>query len=156
MITQTLSTSHHAHVQSRYEAMLGALRKANYRITPQRMAVCQFLAETRSHPTPSEIYHAVKAQFPTISRATVYNTVAVLKEVGEIIELPAGNGAGVRYETDITPHVNLTCTRCGRIYDVALDNLDQVMQEIDQQTEFKLTSFHIEGYGVCPECQRDA
>jgi Fur family peroxide stress response transcriptional regulator len=136
--------------------MLSALRRADYRLTPQRMAVCHFLAETRTHPTPSEIYHAVKQQFPTISRATVYNTVAVLKDLGEIIELPAGNGAGVRYETDITPHVNLTCTRCGRIYDVSLDNLDEIMHEIDQHTEFKLTSFHIEGYGICPECQRQS
>ena len=153
MITQPVTASNADHIQARYEAMLQALRRANYRITPQRMAVCQFLAETRSHPTPSEIYHAVKERFPTISRATVYNTVAVLKELGEIIELPAGGGAGVRYETDIAPHVNLTCLRCGRIYDVALDDLDDILHEIDDRTRFKVTSFHIEGYGVCPDCQ---
>ena len=141
------------HIQARYEAMLNALRRADYRLTPQRMAVCHYLAETRSHPTPSEIFHAVKEQFPTISRATVYNTVTVLKELGEIIELPAGGGTGVRYETDITPHVNLTCTRCGRIYDVSLDNLEDILKQINERTDFQLTNFHIEGYGLCPNCQ---
>ncbi len=153
MITQTVTIPNPNRVQARYEAMLNALRQANYRITPQRMAVCQFLAETRSHPTPSEIYHAVKEQFPTISRATVYNTVAVLKELGEIIELPAGGSAGVRYETDVTPHVNLNCLRCGRIFDVALENLEEILREIDERTQFHVTSFHIEGYGICPDCQ---
>ena len=153
MITQPVTVPNVDRIHARYEAMLQALRRANYRITPQRMAVCQFLAETRSHPTPSEIYHAVKEQFPTISRATVYNTVAVLKELGEIIELPSGGSAGVRYETDITPHVNLTCMRCGRIFDVALEDLDSILHEIDARTQFKVTSFHIEGYGICPDCQ---
>ncbi len=153
MITQPTTVPNPDRIQSRYNAMLNALRRANYRITPQRMAVCHFLAETRTHPTPSEIYHAVKAQFPTISRATVYNTVAVLKELGEIIELPAGGSAGVRYETDITPHVNLTCLRCGRIFDVPLERLDDILHEIDERTQFKVNSVHIEGYGICPDCQ---
>ncbi|HEY79734.1 MAG TPA: transcriptional repressor [Anaerolineae bacterium] len=153
MITQSIAAPNPDRIQSRYNAMLNALRRANYRITPQRMAVCHFLAETRTHPTPSEIYHAVKEQFPTMSRATVYNTVAVLKELGEIIELPAGGSAGVRYETDITPHVNLTCLRCGRIFDVPLERLDDILQAIAERTQFQVNSFHIEGYGVCPDCQ---
>ena len=152
-MTQATTIPNPQRIQARYDAMLNALRRANYRLTPQRMAVCRYLAETRTHPTPSEIYHAVREQFPTISRATVYNTVAVLKELGEIIELPGGGSAGVRYETDITPHVNLTCLRCGRIFDVALEGLDDILHEIDERTAFEVTSFHIEGYGLCPDCQ---
>ncbi len=151
MIDQTLSNP----TQTRYKAMLDALRQARYRLTPQRMAVCRYLAETRTHPTPSEIYHAVQKEFPTISRATVYNTITVLRDLGEVVELPAGK-QGVRYETDVTPHVNLICTHCGRIYDAPIGDIEDMMALIVEESGFQLANFHIEGYGICPTCQETA
>ncbi len=143
-----------AHSDERYQSMLRALKQADFRLTPQRMAICRYLSETRSHPTPNDIFQAVHRQFPTISRATVYNTVAVLKELGEIIELPSAGGSSVRYETDLTPHVNLTCTRCGRIFDIPLENIDEISELIDSRTDFLVEEIHIEGYGICSECQK--
>ena len=138
----------------RYESMLQALRDAKFRLTPQRMAICRYLSETRSHPTPNDIFHAVHQQFPTISRATVYNTVAVLKDLGEIVEIPSAAGASVRYETDLAPHINLNCTRCGRIFDLPWEKIGEIFTLIDSQTDFRLENIHIEGYGICPDCQK--
>ncbi len=140
---------------ARYDSMLRALKKADFRLTPQRMAICRYLSETRSHPTPNDIFHAIREQFPTISRATVYNTVAVLKDLREIVELPSSAGASVRYETDLTPHVNLNCTRCGRILDFPMERIGEVSHMIDSRTDFQLHNIHIEGYGICPDCQQE-
>ncbi len=148
MSIQTSPSSH-----PRYETMIRALKQAHYRLTPQRMAVCRFLAETHTHPTPSEIYHAVKQEFPTISRATVYNTVTVLKNLGQIVELPSTDGTGLRYETDLSPHINLTCVQCGKIYDIPLDDPSCIEHQIEAHTDFQLHRFHVEGYGLCPQCQ---
>lgn len=142
------------HTDVRYESMLRALTNADFRLTPQRMAICRYLAETRSHPTPGDIFLAIREQFPTISRATVYNTVSVLKDLGEIVELPSSAGASVRYETDLTPHVNLNCTRCGRILDFPMEKMDEIFHLIDSHTDFQLHNIHIEGYGICPNCQQ--
>jgi Fur family peroxide stress response transcriptional regulator len=149
----TIPTPLSPHSDERYQAMLATLRRADFRLTPQRMVICRFLAESRSHPSPNDIYHAVHEQFPTISRATVYNTVAVLKDLGEIIEIPSAGGNSVRYETDLTPHVNLHCTRCGRILDFPMEQIDEIFTMIDAHTDFKLENIHIEGYGLCPDCQ---
>ena len=143
------------HNNARYDAMLQALKDAHFRLTPQRMAICRYLSETRTHPTPNDIFIAIHEQFPTISRATVYNTVAVLKDLGEIIELPSAAGASVRYETDLTPHVNLTCTRCGRIYDVPATEVHTLMETINARTDFLVLDMHAEGYGLCPICQKE-
>jgi Fur family peroxide stress response transcriptional regulator len=140
--------------EERYQSMLRALTQADFRLTPQRMAICRYLSETRSHPTPNDIFLAVHTQFPTISRATVYNTVAVLKDLGEIVELPSAAGASVRYETDLTPHVNLKCTRCGQIFDFPMENIDEIFEIIDAHTDFQLKNIHIEGDGICPDCQK--
>jgi len=141
------------HADKRYQSMLQALKQSGFRLTPQRMAICRYLSQTRSHPTPNDIFHAVHQQFPTISRATVYNTVAVLKDLGEIIELPSTSGASVRYETDLTPHVNLNCTNCGKIFDFPMENIDEIFTKVNEHTDFYLENIHIEGYGLCPQCK---
>jgi Fur family peroxide stress response transcriptional regulator len=142
--------------QARSQVMLTALRRAHLRLTPQRIAICNFLAETRSHPTINEIFEAILVQHPTISRATVYNTMTTLKELGEIIELPSAAGASVRYETDLRPHVNLTCTQCGNIYDVPVDDLQALMQKINNSTDFLVQSVAVSGTGLCARCQQKA
>ncbi|RME85800.1 MAG: transcriptional repressor [Caldilineae bacterium] len=137
---------------SRFEAMTEALRRANYRVTPQRLAICKLLASSKSHPSPAEVYEHIRRQYPTISLATVYNTLAVLRDLGEIIEIP-GNAGGVRYETDLTPHANLICLRCGSITDLELDVFEKVRTEIDAAVPFALQGLRIDAFGVCPRCQ---
>ena len=155
MVTNQHPPVNQNHTEQRYQAMLQALKHAQFRLTPQRMAICRFLSETHTHPSPGEIYRAIQEQFPTVSRATIYNTVAVLKELGEIIELPSAAGASVRYETDLTPHVNLTCKRCGRIYDVPAAEVTELMHTIDARTHCDVQNLHVEGYGLCATCQEE-
>jgi Fur family peroxide stress response transcriptional regulator len=67
--------------------MLSTLKSHDFRITPQRLFVFKILAESEGHPTVEEIYEQVRAEFPTTSLATVYKTIALLKEVNEVLEL---------------------------------------------------------------------
>ena len=95
---------------------LNALRQAGKRITDQRRQICEYLATTESHPTPYQVYAELSAQNPAMSRATVYNTLNALKELGAIVEI--GFGADhTRYDTDTAPHINLICLRCHEISD---------------------------------------
>ena len=95
---------------------LNALRQAGRRITDQRRAICDYLAATTTHPTPYQVFADLSARYPEMSRATVYNTLNVLRELGAIVEI--GFGADhTHYETDTTPHVNLICLRCQTILD---------------------------------------
>ena len=57
---------------------LSALKRGGFRITDQRRAVCEFLEQTTTHPTPSEVFAAVSVVHPDLSRATVYNTLNAL------------------------------------------------------------------------------
>ncbi len=61
-----------------YETLLTALKAQGKRITPQREAICRLLARSDEHPTARQIYETLKAQFPSMSLATVYNTLDVL------------------------------------------------------------------------------
>ncbi len=137
---------------SRYDAMTQALHQAGYRLTSQRAAICHYLAASREHPSPGEVYERVRVQFPAVSLATVYNTLTVLRDLGEIIEIP-GTAEGLRYETDLDPHINLICLRCGRIRDLPSRSLSAVQDAIQNDSHFDLRGLRVDGFGLCAACR---
>ena len=139
---------------SRIESMLRKLRELGFRITPQRLAILKVLAESTGHPGAEEIYASVKANFPTTSIATVYKTLAVLKTIGEVLELEFSSDHN-RYDGKKPgPHPHLICIKCKRIVDPELGSLSEMTEKLTSETGYKLISHRLDFYGVCPECQK--
>nr|MCU0510563.1 transcriptional repressor [Anaerolineae bacterium] len=113
---------------NRTDELISALRSTGYRITPQRVEICRALAESKAHPSPQAIYRKVSEKYPGISQATVYNTLTVLRDLGEVVEVGLGQDR-THYEPDPTPHVNLICLRCGVIEDLE----DQTVTDLSAQ-----------------------
>jgi Fur family peroxide stress response transcriptional regulator len=63
-------------------SVIKALRGKGYKATPQRIAIGRFALRSKDHPTAQRIYGEVKRIYPTVSLATVYKTIQILKEVG--------------------------------------------------------------------------
>ncbi len=136
--------------------MLSELRKQNFRITPQRLAVLKILTVSDGHPNVEEIYSRVKKDFPTTSLATVYKTVTLLKEMGEVLELGFSH-EGSRYDgNNPLPHPHLICTRCHKIIDPDIDTISEMSREISQKTGFKIVNHRLVFFGICPECRETA
>ncbi len=133
---------------------IDTLRRAGLRITSQRVAVCEFLARAESHPTPSQVYEAVRQAHPEISQATVYNTLNMLRDLGAIVEISAGS-EHTHYDPNPFPHINLICLRCSQVTDLQ-DNLapDALMDSIFQTTGFRASAFQVQVTGFCPSCQQ--
>jgi Fur family transcriptional regulator, peroxide stress response regulator len=140
--------------QIRLDQMLRVLKAKGCRLTPQRLAVVKILARSEGHPSVETIYEKVKANFPTTSLATVYNTLKLLKAAGEILEIGFAN-MGSRYDGNKPyPHPHAICTVCGRIVDPECGSLAQLTEEMARQTGFNLTHHQICFFGLCPECQK--
>ena len=91
--------------------------------------------------------------FPTTSLATVYKTISVIKELGEVLELEFSNGHN-RYDGNKPyPHPHLICVKCKRIVDPELSSLAHLTQELVSDTGYRILSHRLDFYGVCPECQ---
>lgn len=139
---------------SKFDLYANLLKQAGYRMTGQRRAICAYLANTDTHPTPYEVYAAVTRAHPEISRATVYNTLNVLQSLGAITEIALGS-EHTHYETDPSPHINLICLRCHRIQDVhsaiALDELNNIVVE---STDFQPVSARVDLLGFCADCRQ--
>ena len=137
----------------RLEQMLSALRKNDFRITPQRLAVLKILAVSKGHPSAEEIHSRVKEDFPTTSLATVYKTVTLLREIGEVLELGFGHESS-RYDGNKPyPHPHVICIRCHRIMDPEIDALTEMSDEISRKTGFEILNHRLDFFGICPECR---
>ena len=135
------------------DIFLSALKLSGRRVTEQRRIICDYLANCRSHPTASRIYAELAVDHPEISRATIYNTLNALQELGALVEISFGDGH-THYETNPEPHVNLVCLRCHTIVDVpAASRLEGVVSEPWRQYGFWPTTVKTEVYGFCAECR---
>ena len=139
--------------EDRMAQMLSSLKSQDFRLTPQRLLVIRILAESEGHPTVEEIYDQVKADFPTTSLATVYKTIALLKELNEVLELGFPDGSN-RYDGNKSfPHPHVICTKCRKITDPDLVDLDDLSQQMSRKTGYRIFSHRLDFFGLCPGCQ---
>jgi Fur family peroxide stress response transcriptional regulator len=125
-------------------------RHLNIKLTPQRIAILGYLEGNKSHPSAEDIYKSVSREFPTMSFATVYNTLEALKNKDNILELKI-DPAKKRYDPELSPHHHLICKKCKTIVDIFKDfNLDL---SPDLTEGFDITGNHIEFFGKCSKCK---
>lgn len=137
-----------------YQNMLNALKAAGYRITPQRKAICQTLADSEEHPSAQMIFDQLRPEFDNLSLATVYNTLEALTQLGVVNILgEIGADTAVRYDADTGPHVNLACVRCHRIIDIPSKHVSDLDAEVEQTSGYALLGARVLYYGLCPDCQ---
>jgi len=141
------------HVASSDAAIIEALRKKGYKATSQRIAICRFALRGRNHPTAQRIYGEVKPVHPTVSLATVYKTLHVLKELHLVQELAFAEGE-TRFDSYVHPHANLVCRGCGNISDVDDPLTREMIARIAARARFTLTGQRLDIYGLCERCGR--
>jgi Fur family peroxide stress response transcriptional regulator len=97
--------------------MLAGVRAAGLKLTPQRMAIVKELATDDTHPTAQEIFERLRPGLPTMSFATVYNTLDALSSAGLCAAMSLAPGSG-RFDPNMTPHHHVVCDVCGAVRDV--------------------------------------
>ena len=139
--------------QKLLERYFNTLKQAGLRITPQRRAICTYLAGADHHPTPYQVFGDIATAHPEISRATVYNTLKTLQQLGAIVELSFG-ADHAHYDTNPEPHANLICLRCHTIVDFPGPlPLDELSTRVATETGFQTAAARIDLVGFCPTCQ---
>jgi Fur family peroxide stress response transcriptional regulator len=124
-------------------------RDIGFKLTPQRIAILDYLEGNRQHPSAEEIYGAVLKKFSTLSLATVYTTLTALKVRGRIVELTI-DPSKKRYDPQAGSHNHLICVSCKRIIDIPPVRSLELLESVKQ--EFTLINAHVEFYGLCPKC----
>jgi len=139
--------------QARFDELMARLRERQCRMTPQRLALLRLLAGSTDHPSAADLYDRLKAEFPTTSLATVYKTLSLLDEMGEVLELGFVDDV-VRYDVNNpSPHPHLICVRCRRIVDADVGVAQDLAQEVAERSGFRVIGQRLDFFGLCPACQ---
>lgn len=139
--------------QFRFDELITLLKERDFRLTPQRVELVRLIAASEGHPSAAQLYARIKGRFPTMSPATVYKTLALLKEMGQVLEIDLrddshydGNRPG--------PHPHLICTRCNRIVDGDIDLDLSAIRKLEQDSGYQIVRSQLTFYGLCPDCKR--
>ena len=142
----------------RVDEMRAALSELGVTVTRRRAKTLEALASTERHPSANEIHAEVRRWHPSTSLATIYNTIELLKEAGQILELEF-SGAANRYDgRRPRSHPHLICLECEAIEDMdddreGADGDSLSLDRVSDATGYKLVRQRTDYYGVCPSCQ---
>jgi Fe2+ or Zn2+ uptake regulation protein len=109
----------------RATAMLRDLKRAGLKLTPQRIAIVRLFAGDESHPTAQDLFERLRPAFPSMSFATVYNTLDALANAGlaGIVRIPGKRGDAARFDPNTRAHHHAVCDGCGAVLDIAAGTL---------------------------------
>jgi Fur family peroxide stress response transcriptional regulator len=131
------------------------MRDNGHKITPQRLAIVKIIAGSESHPSVEDIYDRITKDFPTMSLATVYRNIVLIKSLGEILELGFPDGSN-RYDGNKPyPHPHVICIKCKKIVDPELSSLDEMKHEVALETDFKILNHRLDFFGICSSCMTE-
>jgi len=137
----------------RYHHIIQKLKEEKYKLTPQRLALIKILSESKGHPDVEQIHAQLKDNFPTMSLATVYRNLMLIKSLGEVLELGFPDGSN-RYDGNKPyPHPHVICVSCKKIIDPDLSFLDTMAEEVAVETGFKILSQRLDFFGICQNCR---
>jgi Fe2+ or Zn2+ uptake regulation protein len=119
-------------------------------ITPshQRVTILRYLVENQCHPTVDQIFSALRNQIPTLSKATVYNTLNAFVEA-KLVRVLSIEENETRYDIVMKNHGHFKCESCGSIYNFAVD-IDRFVS--DDLKDFRIAEKNVYFGGICPAC----
>jgi Fe2+ or Zn2+ uptake regulation protein len=126
------------------------------RSTPQRRAVLDVIDHADDHPTAAEVLERVCESLPGVGAATIYRTLGMLVESGQLVEVRLGPGDAVRYDRNVDRHDHLVCDSCGKLVDVQIRiDRHRTLDSLETRHAFRVTGYDLRIHGVCGECDNN-
>jgi Fur family iron response transcriptional regulator len=99
-----------------------ALRRHGIQLTPQRIAVAEYVLSAKTHPSADKVWEQVRRRCPTLSRATVYNTLNLFVDKG-LVKTQVLKEGTVVFDPRVDAHHHFIDVETGKIYDVPWEAL---------------------------------
>lgn len=126
------------------------IRNRGLRASYQRVVILDYLNRNHSHPTVDSIYEALKGEIPSLSKATVYNTLKALIDAGlaRSLEIDAREE---RFDAMTQDHGHFQCEKCGMIMNFQIDS--RLLGSINLEG-FEVHKQDVYFKGICHDCKK--
>jgi Fur family peroxide stress response transcriptional regulator len=135
-----------------FEQTIQKLRGHGFKLTPQRLAVIKYMLGNESHPSALTIHGDLKKRYPSLSFSTVYNTLNVLEEIGEVRSVFVFSDH-LNYDPHVEPHIHFLCRECKRIHDIHIADIDGVQLPAGEIDGHIVDSSQLILKGTCKNCR---
>ena len=133
------------------EQIVASLRDEGFRVTPQRVAIVEYLLKTEDHPSAELIHKVIRKRYPMVSLSTIYKTLELLKEKKLVNEIEVEGEA--RFDAHTDEHINLVCMNCGKIDDIDEDSLREIQTKAARKSKYLIIKGSFELFGYCGNCK---
>lgn len=141
-------------MQKEIEVFKDSLKKANQKITHQRLKVLQSFLSTEKHISCDELYQMVRSQNPEIGYATVYRTLKLIQGAGLAREVDFGDKVlRLEHEYGHSHHDHLICLKCGKFFEVYDSAIERLQERLALKYKFSPIKHKMDIFGYCKECQ---
>lgn len=138
-------------IDRRVQAFMQACRRQGLKVTHQRMEIFRELAASTAHPDAEGVFQAVSRRVPTISRDTVYRTLATLTDAG-LIQRVEPLFESARYDANLDRHHHFVCMMCGAVSDFYSEALDRLPLPQTLESLGRIDSAQVQVRGICSAC----
>ena len=131
------------------------LRRRGLKLTNQRRStLVRALAEPK-HFSAEQLLTDLKREDGSISKATVYRTLALLVE-SHLLEAVDFERGYKLYERSLghMHHDHLICTSCGNIVEFHDEEIERAQEAVAEAHEFKVSWHTHKLYGLCRSCRK--
>lgn len=132
--------------KEKVEKFKNKLKEEDYKVTPQRIEVINALVEL-DHPTAKEVQEEIKKRYPMISPSTIYGTLDLLEEIGELMPIQEGNET--RYDLSPEIHPHYICEDNGKVSDLDDPEIKQKLHELMEDNSIEASRIELNFYGPC-------
>ena len=122
------------------------------RYSKQNEMIYNAVAASTEHPNADMLYQILKKDFPSLSLATIYRNLNKMAANNMLARI-AIPGAADRYESYLGEHYHFLCNNCLQIYDIKIDQFQDINNSINELTGHKVTSHNIIFRGSCKNCK---
>lgn len=140
-------------MRTRHTDFKEELHQNRRKLTPQRQAVLDIIAQAKRHLTPIEVHRKAKARYPRLGLTTVYRTLDLLVDLGYIQRVHLAQGCHSYAALAPNSH-HLLCTICGQVVEFPCGEIEPLIQSLQTQTGYEIEVHMLELMGRCPGCQK--
>ncbi len=124
------------------------------RYSKQRELVLQTVLDNKVHPNAEFIYNTLKEEHPELSLGTVYRNLNSLVKNNMLKKISIPNGSDC-FDGTIAEHQHLVCTKCDKVTDICISELEKIRHNIYSKTGFNINYSSLALEGICKECEND-
>lgn len=118
-------------------------------MTKYEKQIYDIVNSSRKHMTADQVYGELQKIYPDVSRATVYNNLNKLYDIGMIRKVLLEDSPD-RYDR-IEKHDHLVCQKCGKLSDICFDDLTQSLKN---QFGEDFLFYDLKVFYICPDCRK--